>query len=73
MAHWHNFRNKVITDNIREASCKVIRKLYDNFKSEEFEKKVIEKNNEMRGSTNYLIRNNILLLIKVFPNKIRNS
>ncbi len=51
----------------------MIRKLYDNFKSEEFEKKVIEKNNEMRGSTNYLIRNNILLLIKVFPNKIRNS
>jgi hypothetical protein len=50
---------------IREAGCKLIKKLYDIFRSDELEKKVIEKLNEMKINNNYLIRNTILLLAKV--------
>ena len=50
---------------IRESGCKLIKKLYDIFRSDELEKKVLEKVNEMKVSDNYLIRNTILLLVKV--------
>ena len=50
---------------IRESGCKLIKKLYDIFRSDELEKRVLEKVNEMKVSDNYLIRNTILLLVKV--------
>jgi serine/threonine-protein phosphatase 2A regulatory subunit A len=51
---------------IREAACKLMKKLYDIYKGEEFEKKLIEKLNEMRCSNSYLIRNTVLILAKEF-------
>lgn len=50
---------------IREAGCKLIKKLYDIFRSDELEKKVLEKINEMKGNNSYLIRNTILIFAKV--------
>jgi len=50
---------------IREIGCKLIKKLYDLFKCEMFEKRLIEKLNEMKSNNFYLIRNTILLLGKV--------
>jgi serine/threonine-protein phosphatase 2A regulatory subunit A len=53
---------------IREAACKLMKKLYDIYKGEEFEKKLVEKLNEMRTHSNYLIRNTIMILVKEFAN-----
>jgi hypothetical protein len=50
---------------IRESACKLMKKLYDIYKGEEFEKKLIEKLTEMRANNSYLIRNTILILAKV--------
>ena len=50
---------------IREAGCKLVKKLYDIFRSDELEKKVLEKLNEMKNNNSYLIRNTILQLSKV--------
>lgn len=50
---------------IREAACKLMKKLYDIYKGEEFEKKIIEHLNEMRINNSYLIRNTVLFLAKV--------
>lgn len=47
---------------IREIGCKLMKKLYDLFKCEEYEKRLIEKLNEMKSSNNYLIRNTVTLL-----------
>ena len=55
---------------IRESGCKSLKKLYDIYRSEELEKKVMEKLNEMMTNTNYLMRNTILLLSKVLITKI---
>ncbi len=57
-----------LTDNvyaIREAACKLMKKLYDIFKGEEFEKRLMEKIIEMKSHNNYLIRNTVLILSKV--------
>lgn len=54
--------------SIREAACKLMKKLYDIFKGEDFDKKMLDKMNEMRQSESYLIRNTVLLLIKEFLN-----
>ena len=51
---------------IREAASKLMKKLYAIFKGEEFEKKLMEKLNEMRTNNSYLIRNTVLILAKVF-------
>jgi serine/threonine-protein phosphatase 2A regulatory subunit A len=53
---------------IREAACKLMKKLYDIFKGEDFEKRLIEKLSEMRANTSYLIRNTVLFIAKVFLN-----
>jgi len=50
---------------IREATCKLMKKLYEIFKGEEFEKKLLVKLNEMFVNNNYLIRNTLVLLVKV--------
>lgn len=57
-----------LTDNvqaIREIGCKLIKKLYDLFKCELFEKKLLEKLNEMKSNNYYLIRNTVNTLGKV--------
>ena len=50
---------------IREAACKLMKKLYDIFKGEEFEKRLLEKLNEMKANSSYLIRNTVLFIAKV--------
>jgi serine/threonine-protein phosphatase 2A regulatory subunit A len=50
---------------IRDAACKLMKKLYDIFKGEEFEKKLLEKLTEMRTNSSYLIRNTVLFIAKV--------
>jgi hypothetical protein len=57
-----------LTDNvyaIREAGCKLMKKLYDIFRGEEFEKRLIEKLVEMKTHNSYLIRNTVIFLAKV--------
>ena len=51
---------------IRERSCKIIKKLYDIFKGEDFEKKLLIKISSMTKSDNYLIRNTVVFLIREF-------
>jgi hypothetical protein len=50
---------------IREMGCCVLKKLHEIYKGEELEKRIIEKFNEMRASHSYLIRNTILIFLKV--------
>ena len=51
---------------IRERTCKIIKRLYDIFKGEDFEKKILTKISSMSKSDNYLIRNTVVFLIKEF-------
>ena len=58
-----------LTDNvfaIREENCKLMLNLYLILKGEDFEKKLLDKLNEMCSSTSYLVRNTVLFLIKEF-------
>jgi len=50
---------------IREVGCKLMKRLYDLFKCEEFEKRLIEKLNDMKSNNNYLIRTTVIILGKV--------
>lgn len=50
---------------IREIGCKLIKKLFDQYKNKDFEKKIYEKILEMKESKSYLIRSTILLFVKV--------
>lgn len=43
-----------------------MKKLYEIFKGEDFDKKLLDKLNEMRQSESYLVRNTVLMLIKEF-------
>ena len=51
---------------VRERACKIMKRLYDIFKGEDFEKKLLNKINSMAKSDNYLIRITIVLLIREF-------
>ncbi len=51
---------------IRQRSCKIIKRLYDIFKGEDFEKKLLNKISSMAKSDSYLIRITVVLLIKEF-------
>ena len=51
---------------IRQNACKIIKRIYDIFKVEEFEKKLINKINSMSKSDSYLIRITAIMLIKEF-------
>ena len=51
---------------VRERACKIMKRLYDIFKGEDFEKKLLNKINSMAKSDNYLIRITTVLLIKEF-------
>jgi hypothetical protein len=58
--------------SIREAGCLLIKKLYSICKSNEFEKLLIDKINEMKTNSSYLIRNTVLILIRVSFKLFRN-
>lgn len=49
---------------VREASCKLIKNLYINFKGEEYTKRVDDKLYEMSSSTSYLVRNTVVMFIR---------
>ena len=51
---------------VRERACKIMKRLYDIFKGEDFEKKLLNKINSMAKSDSYLIRITTVLLIKEF-------
>ena len=51
---------------IRERACKIFKRLYDIFKGEVFEKKLLNKISSMSKSDSYLIRITVVLLIKEF-------
>ena len=53
---------------IRDANIKLMKKLYVKLKSEEFEKRLIDKLIEMTQSTSYLVRNTVALFINNFCN-----
>ena len=55
---------------IREASCKLFVTIYKDIKNEEFEKKLIEKLNELCLSSSYLLRNTALVYIKFYIEKL---
>ena len=49
---------------IREQNLKLMKKLYVKLKSNDFEKRLIEKLIDMTQSTSYLIRNTVALFIE---------
>jgi serine/threonine-protein phosphatase 2A regulatory subunit A len=51
---------------IRQRSCKIMKRLYDIFKGEDFEKRLLNKISSMAKSDSYLIRITVVLLIKEF-------
>ena len=51
---------------IRQNACKIIKRLYDIFKCEEFEKKLLNKISPMSKSDSYLLRITVVILIKEF-------
>ena len=56
--------------SIREASCKLFVTIYKDTKNEEFEKKLLEKLNELCLSSSYLLRNTALVYIKFYIEKL---
>ncbi len=56
--------------SIRESSCKLLVTIYKDVKNDEFEKKLLEKLNEMCVSTSYLLRNTVLVYVKFFIEKL---
>ena len=56
--------------SIREASCKLFVTIYKDIKNEEFEKKLLEKLNELCLSSSYLLRNTVLVYIKFYIEKL---
>ena len=62
---------KWLTDQvyaIRQNACKILKRVYNIFKGEDFEKKLVAKLNAMSKHENYLIRITVVLLIKEFLN-----
>ena len=60
---------KCLTDPvyaIRQKTCKIMKRLYDIFKGEDFEKKLLNKISSMAKSDSYLIRITVVLLIREF-------
>ena len=58
--------------SIREQSCKLFVIIYKDVKNDEFEKKLLEKLNELCSSTSYLLRNTVLVYIKFFIEKLED-
>ena len=58
---------------IRESACKLCVVIYKDVKSEEFEKKLIDKLYELCNSTSYLLRNTVLIYVKFFIEKLNDK
>ena len=56
--------------SIRESTSKLFVTIYKDVKNDEFEKKLLEKLNELCNSTSYLLRNTVLVYIKFFIEKL---
>jgi serine/threonine-protein phosphatase 2A regulatory subunit A len=56
--------------SIRESTSKLFVTIYKDVKNDEFEKKLLEKLNELSNSTSYLLRNTVLVYIKFFIEKL---
>ena len=56
--------------SIRESACKLLVTIYKDVKNDEFEKKLLEKLNELCVSTSYLLRNTVLVYVKFFIVKL---
>ena len=56
--------------SIREESCKLFVTIYKDIKNDEFEKKLLDKLNELCLSTSYLLRNTALIYIKFYIEKL---
>ena len=50
--------------------CKTIKKIHEIYSGDDIEKKIYEKLLEMKGNTSYLIRNTILIFLRVNQIKI---
>lgn len=50
---------------IREMGCKVIKKIHEIYQGDDLEKKIFEKLIEMKSNSSYLIRNTILIFLRV--------
>ena len=59
--------------SIRESSCKLFVTIYKDTKNEEFEKKLLEKLNELCLSSSYLLRNTALVFIKFYIEKLEDK
>ena len=59
--------------SIREAGCKLFVVIYKDVKNDEFEKKLLEKLNELCNSTSYLLRNTVLVYMKLFIEKLEDK
>ena len=51
---------------IRQNACKIMKRLYDIFKGEDFEKKLLNKISPMAKNESYLIRITVVILIREF-------
>ena len=51
---------------IRQKACKIMKRLYDIFKGEDFEKKLLNKISSMAKSDSYLLRITVVILIREF-------
>ena len=59
--------------SIRESSCKLFVTIYKDTKNEEFEKKLLEKLNELCLSSSYLLRNTSPVFIKFYIEKLEDK
>ena len=59
--------------SIRESSCKLFVTIYKDTKNEEFEKKLLEKLNELCLSSSYFLRNTALVFIKFYIEKLEDK
>ena len=59
--------------SIREAASKLFVTIYKDVKNDEFEKKLLEKLNELCNSTSYLLRNTVLVYMKLFIEKLEDK
>ena len=69
MEHFFKMCLNMMTDPvyaIRETSCGLIKRLYLMIESDDFEKRLMEKLNEMKNNESYLIRNTVTMLIREF-------
>jgi hypothetical protein len=50
---------------IREMGCKTLKKIHEIYIGDDLEKKIYDKFVELKGNSSYLIRNTILIFLRV--------